>query len=259
MRSCVLGLGVVLLSAAGCGLFGEEDPAPTDGNVCRADDECSTGTCTLASLCSHSVCRCPSGSCAPGGEETSACRDGWVCVGYESFFDPVVDFFGGEPNESNGYCAPRCADGCPEHYTCEGELCMPDEYWAYPVPNIAWSGAASGETAVSGTPSVHLEEGSRLTLVGSATSPDGTPIERLSWTISGSDQELTMQEGESLEITIPAGAGGYRHVELTVYDARTRTGNASVTFEACLGTGTACGWEGSGCCTSCDDATSTCR
>jgi hypothetical protein len=260
MRSFALALGMVLLGSPGCVLFEEDEPAQNDGDVCSRDDECSAGYCTSASICAHSMCDCPSGSCAAGGEETSACRDGWVCVGYESIFEPVVEFFHGEPDDSDGYCIPSCADGCPEHYTCNGELCSPDEYWAYPTPAIAWSGAASGELAGRGaTTTVSVEEGSSLTLVGSATSPTATEITGLSWATNSQAGGHEMLEGAMLELTVPTGAGSYARAELTAIDAQGRAGIMSVVFQACFGAGTSCGYEGSGCCTSCDDATSTCR
>jgi hypothetical protein len=260
MKSIALTLAFVLLGAAGCEAF-DDEPDQSDGEVCSSDDECSTGVCTTASLCSHHACNCPSGSCAPAGEETDACRDGWVCVGYESIFAPVVDFFGGEPNEKDGYCVPRCEGGCPEHYLCNGDLCSPDTLWPYPTPIISWSGVVSGELhgGDAVTTRVTVEEGSTLTLRGSAQSPDGTMITGLTWTtVSQAGDSMTI-EGESLEITVPVGAGSYRRAELTAIDARGRAGIIDVVFDACFGAGTTCGYEGSGCCTSCDDASSTCQ
>jgi hypothetical protein len=258
VRSFAFALGSLLLGLVGCGAFVEPDPS--DGDVCDRDDDCATGYCTLASLCSHGACDCPSGSCAPGGEETSDCRDGWVCVGHDSIFDPVIDFFGGEPDESDGYCLPRCADGCPAHYVCEGELCSPDALWAHPVPTIAWSGPASGElVGRDATTHVLVEEGTTLSLVGSASSPRHTEITGLSWVTSSQAGEYASFEGATVELAIPAGPGSYRRAELTATDARGRTGIVSVVFQACFGAGTTCGYEGSGCCTSCDEATSTCR
>jgi hypothetical protein len=259
MRPLARMLGLALLGSVGCGAFGE--PEQTDGDVCERDDDCESGYCTLASVCSHARCDCPSGSCAPSGEETDDCRDGWVCIGHESIFEPVVDFFGGQPNDSDGYCMPRCADGlCPEHYLCSGELCTPDAFWAYPVPAIAWSGAASGEADGRGSSmSVTVEEGSTLSLTGSATSPMGTEITTLAWTTNSQSGEHASFEGPTIVITVPTGAGSFRRAELTATDARGRTGLLDVVFQACFGTGTTCGYEGSGCCTSCDDATDTCH
>jgi len=260
MTPRVLVLGIALAGIPGCGLFGDDEPEQNDGEVCTRDDECSAGYCTIASLCAHTPCDCPSGSCAVGGEETGTCRDGWVCVGHESIFEPVVDFFGGEPNDSDGYCIPRCADGCPEHYVCDGELCSPDEYWAYPAPTITWSGAASGEiVGRDAMITVPVEEGSTLALVGSASSPTGAAIMGFAWTTVSQAGDYAMQQGASIEVSVPMGQGSFRRAELTASDAQGRTGFATVIFEACLGAGTSCGYEGSGCCTSCDDATSSCR
>src|SRR5690606_1058850 len=84
LRSTLVVAGLAL---SACSLFG--DDRQTDGEVCSVDDDCSTGVCTSAQLCSHSRCECPSGNCAMGGEQTSDCLDGWVCVEYDSIFDPV--------------------------------------------------------------------------------------------------------------------------------------------------------------------------
>lgn len=248
--------GIALLGSA-CGLFGEDEL--TDGAVCSVNDECSTGVCTSASLCSHSRCECPSGNCAAAGEPTEDCLDGWVCVGYDSVFDPLKEFFGGMPNPSDGYCQPSCEAGCPEHYICDGDLCTPDVTWAAPEATIVWSGAASGE--LSGreqSTTVIVEEGSTLSLTGSAVSPTGATIVGLTWTtVSEAGDSMTF-EGPAIETTIPIGVGSYRRVELDAIDDRARSARLTVTFEACTGSGVTCGFEGSGCCSGCDDVSNTC-
>lgn len=247
--------GLALLGASACGLFGEDEL--TDGQVCSADDDCSTGVCTAANLCSHSPCECPSGNCQAGGEQTSDCLDGWVCVSYESVFDPLEEFFGGMPNPSDGYCQPSCAAGCPEHYFCDGDFCTPDVAWVAPVPTVAWSGAVSGE--LSGrdqSTTVIVEEGSTLTLTGSAVSPAGAAIASLTWTtVSGAGDSMSF-EGPTIETTVEA--GNYRRVELDAIDDRARSSRVAVIFEACIGAGATCGFSGLGCCNSCDGATNLC-
>lgn len=250
-------LAFALVGAASCGLF---DEPQTDGEVCRDDDECSTGVCTAANLCSHSACECPSGNCALGGEQSSDCRDGWVCVGYDSVWDPLKEFFGGEPNKGDGYCEPSCTAGCPEHYTCDGDLCTPNLAWATPEPTIVWSGAVSGE--LSGRDqmtTVIVEEGSTITLTGSASSPIGSAIASLTWmtTLPSTGEYMTFEQ-PTIEITLPEGAGNYLRAELDVIDDHSRNAHISVTFESCAGPGQMCGWQGNGCCNGCDTGSNTC-
>ncbi|MCX4241966.1 hypothetical protein [Paraliomyxa miuraensis] len=256
----LIGLAAALSLGPACGIFGiEDEPDITDGDLCSSDDDCITGVCTTASLCSHSACTCPGDACAPGGDEVDACREGWVCVDKDSILDPVVDFFGGDPSERHGYCMPRCDAGCPEHYVCNGELCSPDEYWAYPIPTVVWTGAVAGElSGRNGDTTVEVEEGATITLEGFAESPTQTEITELRWTTVSQAGDYLDHEGSSIEITVPSGGTGYRRVELTAVDARSRSGMLTVVFSACFGAGTSCGYQGSGCCTSCDDATSTC-
>jgi hypothetical protein len=200
-----------------------------------------------------------------GGEVTSDCLDGWVCVGYDSLTDfvtdPIVEYFGGKPNKHNGYCQPTCEAGCPEHYLCDdgGEFCVPDSLWAHPVPSVVWSGGASGElSGRDATMTVLVEAGSTITLSGSGSSPRGAPIVGYSWTTVSAEADYLDLEGQTIETTVPA-MGYYRRVDLTVADDRSRTGMLSVTFEACQGPGATCGYQGSGCCSgSCDDASNTC-
>jgi hypothetical protein len=227
-------VGLALLAGSACGLFGEEEL--TDGEVCTANDDCETGVCTSASLCSHSRCECPSGNCPTSGETSPDCRDGWVCVRYDSLFDPLKEFFGGTPNPSDGYCQPSCDAGCPEHYLCEGELCTPDAAWAAPEPTIAWSGAASGElTGRDQMMTVIVEEGSTITLTGSAVSPMDATIVSLTWTtVSGAGDYMSFEDA-TIETTVPLGAGSYRRVEFDAVDDRARSSRVTVIFEACSG------------------------
>jgi hypothetical protein len=253
-----LSIPAFLLSGLlGCGLFGVE--AQTDGEVCSTEDDCSTGVCTSGNLCSHSRCECPSGNCAAGGEQTDDCLDGWVCVGYDSILDPVKEFFGGTPKPDDGYCQPSCAAGCPDHYVCSDEFCTPDVSWAYPVPTISWTGAATGE--LSGrdqSMTVVVEGGSTISLTGSAESPSGAAIVSLDWTTVSEAGDYASFAGTMIETTVPTGAGSYHHVELDVADDQHRGGHITVTFEACLGPGSTCGYAGSGCCGSCDAGTNSC-
>jgi len=98
-----------------------------------------------------------------------------------------------------------------------------------------------------------------VVLEGFAESPTETEITALTWSTVASSGERMELEGPSIEITVPTGGAAYRRVVLAATDAMGRTGMTTVIFNACFGAGTACGYEGSGCCTSCDDATSTCR
>lgn len=248
--------GLVLFGASACGLFGEDEL--TDGDVCSIGDDCSTGVCTSASLCSHSACECPSGNCpAMGGEQSSDCRDGWVCVRYDSIFDPLEEFFGGTANPSDGYCQPSCAAGCPDHYVCDGDVCSPDTLWTTPEPTIQWSGAGMGElTGHDQMTTVLVEEGSTITVSGSAESFSGAAIVGLSWTTTSSAADFMYFEGATIETMIPT--GDYRRVELDATDDQGRVGHISVIFEACVGAGGTCGFSGSGCCNGCADATNTC-
>jgi hypothetical protein len=223
--------GLALFGASACGLFGEGEP--TDGDVCSVDDDCSTGVCTSASLCSHTRCECPSGTCPEMGEQSSDCRDGWVCVRYDSIFDPVQEFFGGTPDASDGFCQPSCAAGCPDHYVCDGELCSADSLWVTPEPTIMWSGAVTGElTGHDQMMTVAVEEGSTITVSGSAVSPAGAAIVQLAWTtVSGSGDYMYFEDA-TIETMVPLGAGDYRRVEFDATDDKGRVGHISVIFEA---------------------------
>ena len=248
--------------ATGCGIFsvfGEE--RPTDGEYCELDEGCSTGVCTTANVCGHSRCRCDDGLCSGEGEPDDACRAGWVCVEYDSIFAPVVDFFGGDPRVDDGYCQPLCEDGCPEHYSCgeDGRLCVVDTMWTYPEPAIVWSGPISGEVRGRGeVAEIEVEGGSVIHLRGEVSSPVGAEIVRRNWeTVSGAGDYEDFEDVEELEVVVPM-SSGYRRAEFRVGDSEHRGGMVTVIFWACRGAGEACGYQGSGCCAGCDDATDTC-
>lgn len=249
---------LILAFAPACGLFGDEPQ--TDGQVCSVDDDCSTSVCTNANLCSHSRCTCPSGNCpVKGGEQTSDCLDGWLCVKYDSIFDPAKEFFGGKANPSDGYCQPSCAAGCPEHYLCDGDLCVADQSWAAPQLTVTWTGPVSGELEGRGqSTTVAVEEGSTLNLTGSAVSPTGEQIISQTWTTVSAAGDLVQFEGEAIETTVPLGQANYRRVEFSVIDARARTSYLTVIFEGCIGAGGTCGYSGSGCCNGCDGVDNVC-
>lgn len=246
---------VLVLGAGACDVFGAAaDGAPTDGDVCHADDECSSGVCTTANLCSHSLCKCPNGACAEHGSVVDDCRDDWVCVDRESIFDPVVEFFDGTPAKDQGYCQRPCAADCPDHYTCQPTdgFCRPDTEWTRPEPTIRWRGVVSGEvTGNMNSATVTVERGATLMLEGSASSPVDAAITGFTWTTVSDAGDYVSSEGERIELQVPE-QGGYRRAELSVSDDRLRGAIVTVVFESCAPAGAACGYMGSGCCTSCD-------
>jgi hypothetical protein len=79
------------------------------------------------------------------------------------------------------------------------------------------------------------------------------------WTTVSEAGDYETHEGTSVNVVVPEGAGGYRRVELMASDAEHRSAMITVIFESCLGPGAMCGFQGSGCCDGCDDATDTCR
>lgn len=255
---CIL---VVANSLLGCELAtliaeDEDEPGLDDGSFCTENDECESGTCTSSQLCAHSWCECPGDTCAGSGDPSPDCNKDWVCTD-NKFFDGFREFFGGDPAENRGYCQAPCAPGCPEHYVCEGgQFCLPDRQWAAPVPTIQWTGAASGTlTGKSATETVTVEEDQAVVLSASATSPTKTDIQSLRWNLVTGSGTVESTEA-SVEVMVPAGS--FLRAELSVLDERSRTGFASVIFEPCGGAGKTCGYEGSGCCNGCADATNTC-
>jgi hypothetical protein len=246
----------VLLSASACVVLEPEpEPATNDGDYCESDEDCSTGHCNHNRLCSHSACDCPGDTCDPNGEEAPSCRPGWICVGYDSIFEPVGEFFGAEPDLDDGYCQIPCSVGCPEHYVCTGQLCAADPYWLTPRATISWSGAAEGETSVDHT--LRIERGLELTLTASATSPVKLPIESYAWTLVYQRGERVESTAQSVEV-VAGEPDGVIRAELAVTDADAHTRLLDLQFDACSGSGAQCGYQGSGCCVDCDDETNTC-
>ena len=84
---------------------------------------------------------------------------------------------------------------------------------------------------------VMVEEGSTITITGSAAASSGATIVSTSWTTVSSAADFMYFDGASIETTVPIGAGDFRRVELDVTDDRGRVGHISVIFEACTGTG----------------------
>jgi hypothetical protein len=233
----------------------EEDRGLADGAFCTADDECGSGRCTTYQLCAHSTCDCPGDACAETGDRSPDCHEDWVCTD-NKFFDRFREFFGGDPRDDRGYCQAPCTPACPEHYVCNGQFCLPDSNWTAPVATISWSGAVSGSvTGRNASESLAVEEGQTLMLSASATSPLDAKIETYRW-ILHTAQGTVESDQQAVEIAIEAGS--FQRAELTVLDEKSRNGSASVIFEPCGGAGKTCGYQGSGCCNGCDDATDTC-
>ncbi|HMI91996.1 MAG TPA: hypothetical protein VK509_11560 [Polyangiales bacterium] len=240
-------------------LDGEEDKL-RDGAECDENAECHSGSCGLRSkLCAHSMCDCPGDSCDPMGEKSPDCADGWVCAYYEFILGDAAEFFGVERDEDGGYCHPLCEGGCPEHYTCrDGHICTQDPDWADPIATVSWSGGAEGTTSGrSGMATSMLERGASVALSASATSPIDAPIRSYSWTIVESSGMRAPMEGNRIELSLPL-ESSFMRAELQVLDDVSRSATISVSFDGCSGTGQACGYQGSGCCRSCADATNTC-
>jgi hypothetical protein len=246
-----------LLSASAClVLEPEPEPANDDGDYCATDADCANGRCNENHLCAHTACDCPGETCDPAGEAARQCREGWLCVGYDSILDPVGEFFGAEPDEDDGYCQAPCSIGCPEHYICRGTLCAADPYWHHPAVSVAWSGGAEGSTGAA-SHTIRIERGLSLAFVASATSPIDAEIESYTWTLIHSRGEQTEHTGPSLELRVDEPDGVVR-VELVARDGEWNSDRLDIQFDTCSGTGQTCGYQGSGCCVDCDDATDTC-
>jgi hypothetical protein len=250
-------LASVLSVASACVVapFGDGHSGSPDGSECDTNDDCRSKTCGYEKLCAHSQCDCPGDSCTEGGETSSDCSKGWLCVYYDSLLGDIGQVFGQDHDYDAGSCQAPCSAGCPEHYVCNpgATFCSADSYWSYPVPTVHWSGAAAG--TLSGrdqTTIVPLEIGKPVTLEAEAMSPIGMSIDDFQWTWGNWNGDTMKVTGHTatfmLEETEMAG-----RVDLQVADPDMRTGNISVQFQGCYGTGHACGWQGSGCCTMCDD------
>jgi len=209
--------------------FGEQgrDGSP-DGAVCEADDDCRSGRCPRSKLCAPSFCDCPSDDCPAGGEASRDCDDTAVCVYYEDIFESAGEIFNIEHDMNGGYCRPLCDKGCPEHFTCaDGRFCTADSDWAAPSPTLTWSGPVAGTlSGRSSMMSVDVQYGLPIKVAGAGTSPVGQAIE-LQWMIVTS-RERSMPPCSNPDQRSPAG------------------------------TGSVCGYEGSGCCDGCDRQANTC-
>jgi hypothetical protein len=168
-------------------------------------------------------------------------------------------FFSGD-QDNDGYCQLPCSAGCPDHYACGGQFCEPILGWTDPVPSVTWSGAAEGTlSGKDGSMTVNIEHAKTVSLVASATSPVDSAIKSFDWTlVNGDSGERLMSSGENVDLMIDPG-GSYRRAELTVTDAKLRASTMSVVFQSCSGAGEECGYQGSGCCNSCDSATNLCE
>jgi hypothetical protein len=163
----------------------------------------------------------------------------------------VGNFFGVEGDPDGGTCQPTCDPACPEHYHCTGRLCAADPDWADPIPTVSWSGAAEGTLSGAGrTTTVKLERGNTVTLTATAQSPVDVAVTKFAWNIVGDSGERSMLEAMSVDVTLDSDS--YRRVELSVGDAEARSAELTVILESCSGPGTACGYQGSGCCNECD-------
>ena len=243
---------------ASCLGLNEEDPKLADGTHCSDDKQCKSGRCTLDELCGASLCDCPGDSCSASGEHSGDCDAQSLCVASTNVVEDIGQFFSGE-KDNDGFCEIPCSAGCPEHFSCSGQFCVTDSGWADPVPSATWSGGAEGSvTGKSAEMKVPLEHGKVVSLTGSATSPADTKIESYSWTVVSDSGERTPTSGASVDVTIEPGSS-FRRAELSVTDAKMRGGVLYVIFEACSGAGEQCGYQGSGCCTSCDDASNLCQ
>jgi len=255
VSSLALSSSLICLLTWGCLVIGEEEKlANNDGEGCVEDSDCSSGNCTSYRLCAHSRCNCPGSTCTPGGEYADECKEGWLCSDEESIFDGVQEFFGGTPAKDQGYCHLPCTATCPEHYYCSGTTCVPDRDWVDPIVTLSWSGAISGDTSSDQT--VSLEAGKSVSVSANATSPANISLEPYTWTIVKSTGERTQSTGPSVDFTLQDES--YIRVELVVLDAEFNSSNVNVTFDRCLGAGSQCGYNGSGCCNDCNRDTDVC-
>jgi hypothetical protein len=232
---------------------GEGKSGLPDGAECTQASDCRSGGCNRNRLCAHSLCDCPGDTCTSGGEVSKDCQAGWLCVYYKSLTAPVGEFFGIEGDLDGGYCQIPCSASCPKHYLCGSQdLCVADPDWANPIPSLSWTGGVQGELHGSGQfQNVKLEPGLTVTLSASAESPIHENVTNFAWTIVSSAGDSMTLETQSVDVTL-AEADAYRRAELVVSDAALRSAQLSVSFEACLGRGKACGYQGSGCCSTCD-------
>jgi hypothetical protein len=263
-RCCVRRAGLVswlcVVSACIAAPFGDSPSGAADGSECDVNADCKSQICNQMKLCAHSQCDCPGESCAEGGESSHDCAKGWLCVYYESFLGDVGEVFGQDHDYDAGLCQAPCSAGCPKHYTCNagGSWCTADAYWAYPVPSVSWTGAASGTLAGRDqTTIVPLEIGKPVTLAAQASSPIGMSVDDFKWTWTNQSGATMQVAGHSATFMLDEMQMAGR-ADLQVTDPDARTGQLSVQFQGCFGAGKACGWQGSGCCTMCDDKQELC-
>jgi hypothetical protein len=250
---------VLVLAAwcAGCGILPEEPTKLADRAHCEKADQCKSGYCSSDGLCAPSSCDCSGDTCPANGQHSSDCASNELCVLSTSIVEDIGQFFSGD-KDNDGYCELPCTQTCPEHFSCGGEFCTPILGWADPVPSVTWSGGAEGMLTGKGAEQmVPLEHGKPVILTASAESPQGTKLKPFAWTVVNDSGERAESTGESVDLTIDPG-GSFRRAELTVSDEKSRSSILYVIFNACSGTGEECGYQGSGCCTSCDDATNLC-
>ncbi|HET6339146.1 MAG TPA: hypothetical protein VFG30_38260 [Polyangiales bacterium] len=255
VRRAALASWLCVASACVVAPFGDGRSGADDGSECDVNDDCKSKVCNLMKLCAHSQCDCPGDSCTEGGETSHDCASGWLCVYYESLLGDIGEVFGQEHDYDAGSCQAPCKAGCPEHYSCNagGIWCSADASWADPVPSVSWSGAAEGELSGRGTTQiVPLEIGQPVTLSAEASSPLGMSVRDFKWTWSDQSGATMQVDGHSATFMLEENQMSGR-ADLQVSDPDMRTGQLSVQFHGCFGTGKACGWQGSGCCTTCDD------
>jgi hypothetical protein len=246
---------LIFLLVGGCFVAGEDpEPRNNDGEVCAEDADCSSGICASYRLCAHTRCNCSGSTCSEGGEVVEVCKEGWLCSDADSIFDGVEEFFGGTPAMDQGYCHLPCDMTCPEHYYCNGTSCVPNRDWVDPVVTVSWSGAIVGSATHDQT--VQLEAGKSMSVTASATSPLEIPLEPFAWTVVRSSGERAESVGDAVEFTLLDEA--YVRVELIVRDTEFNSVSVHVAFESCLGAGTQCGYQGSGCCKECDRDANVC-
>jgi hypothetical protein len=260
MRCRLWSIGVLALAAmsAGCSVLPHEDEKVADGLHCTEAAQCKSGFCTRDELCAASSCDCPGDSCNANGEHSGDCDNAALCVASTNVVEDIGQFFSGD-RDNDGYCQLPCDAGCPEHFACGGDFCVPIVGWADPVPSARWSGAAEGALTGKGAEqTVPLERGKGVTLTASATSPSDASIASFAWTIVNESGLRTPSNGETVDVTIEP-SGSFSRAELTVTDAKMRAGLLYVIFQGCSGAGDECGFQGSGCCNGCNDANNLCQ
>lgn len=242
---------VVTCATLGC----EPDEGLADGERCAAPKECRSGSCSTDGTCGGSGCDCPNHDCGERGVGSGDCDDGWLCVRYTSLSDDIGSVFGQHPDKE-GLCILPCSAGCPEHFSCTGEVCSEDHGWASPNATIEFSGAVDGRvTDDDENVIVRATRGASLLLEGRATSPAGASSLELTWSETRDSASPVESSGDSLRLQLDA---DYERITLTARDERQRSAIVYVTFQTCADSGESCGEAGDGCCVRCDSETNTC-